>query len=426
MKTKINKLPKSAVEIEVKLDREEFQPYWDDAIALAMGGVKIKGFRPGAAPEEMARRAIDESAVFEKAVNEAVKESLDGIVKENGWSLVDQPEIDLAPDSDHGLAYKAKIAVFPEVILGDYKKIAKRIFGEKKKPDVSEEEIEKSLKWLRESRAKIVRVFRAAAVGDVIGVSFSGFIGGNPVENSVNRSDRFVLGEGRFMPGFEDNLIGKKEGEEAKFSLTAPADYWEENLRGKKIDFEAKISGVFERELPELSDEFARNLGRFSDIADLKKSVRDGLLAEKEAAESERLRAAALNEIVKESIIDLPEIFIKKTTDQLAEETREFIKRSGGDYGEYLKKHYGGSEEKMWEALAERAISKVSVDVAMYAIAKAEKLEPSPEETEKEVESIIARGGAQNIDRRKLYDYSYGRIQNQKVFEFLENLTDSG
>lgn len=408
----------------MKLSREEFQPHWDDAIALAMSGVKIKGFRPGAAPAEMARQAIDENAVFEKAVNEAVKDSLDGIVKENGWSLIDRPEIDLIPDAGQGLTYKAKIIVFPEVVLGDYKKIAKRIFGEKKNSDVSEEEIKKSLKWLAESRAKIARVSRAARSGDVVGVSFSCYISGQPVENSVNRSDRFVLGEGRFMPGFEDNLIGKKEGEGAKFSLTAPEDYWEENLREKKIDFEAKIGGVFERELPELNDEFARGLGHFSDVANLKKSVRDGLLAEKEAAEAERLRAAVLNEIVRESQINLPQIFINKTIDQMAEEARAFVKQSGGDYEENLKKHYGGSEEKMREALTERAISKVSADVAMYALAKAEKLEPSPEETEKETESIIARGGAQNIDRRKLYDYSYGIIQNRKVFDFLENLTD--
>ncbi|MBI5147900.1 MAG: trigger factor [Parcubacteria group bacterium] len=425
MKTKINKLPKSAVEIEVKLNREEFQPYWDDATALAVSGVKIKGFRPGAAPEELARRAIDKNAVFEEAVNEAVKNSLDGIVKENGWSLIDRPEIDLTPDADKGLAYKARIVVFPEVALGDYKKIAKKILGERKKPDVSEEEIEKSLKWLVESRAKIARVSRAATAGDVVGVSFSGFIGGKPVGDSVNRSDRFVLGEGRFMPGFEENLAGKKEGEETKFSLTAPADYQEEDLRGKKIDFEVKISGVFERELPELNDEFAKNLGNFSDFADLKKSVRDGLLAEKEAVEADRLRAAIVNEIVGESKIDLPQIFIDKTIDQMTEEARMFAERLTGGYGEYLKRHHGGSEEKMREALAEGAISKVSADVAMYAVAKAEKLEPSPEETEEETKSVIARGGVQNIDRRKLYDYSYGIIQRRKVFEFLENLTDN-
>ena len=327
MKTKIKKLPGSQVELEVTLEQKEFQSYYELAHTDAAKSITIKGFRPGAAPKELVDQAIDQDAVFRAALQDAVRWSLDEIKKENEWSLIDSPRVEVTDgDPAKGVSYKATLTLFPEVELGNYKKAGEKVFSEKKSVTITDEEVDKTIDWVRKSRAGVTRVSRAAASGDVVEIDIDTQSNGKPVPNSSFKNDKFVLGESQFLVGFDKNLEGKKEGETAIFSITAPADYWQKDLQGKKLDFTVKINAVFERTLAEPNNDFAAGLGpNFKTMEDVKKSVREGMTLEKEEKETEKQRIKVIDEIVKGSKIDVPAILVERTLEGLVKDVKRMM-----------------------------------------------------------------------------------------------------
>ncbi|MDP2696075.1 MAG: trigger factor [bacterium] len=406
MKSSIKKLPGSKIELEVSLDQKEFQVYWDQAYQQALSGVQLKGFRPGTAPKEMADRAVDKDKVFNDAANQAVRQSLDELSEENNWTFIDQPQIEVTSSADLSLKYKATLAVFPEVELVDYKKIAKKIFSDKKETVVDDKEIADSLEWLRGSRAKVVSVDREAHKGDVVDVD---------LESEVDsfKGEKFILGQAKFLPGFEEQIENHKAGENLEFSLKAPDDYWNTKLRGKEINFKVKLNQVFERELPELNDELAQALGpNFKTVDDIKKNIADGLKQEKETKEKDRLRAKTLDEVIKASKIELPDIMIARTLDKMVQDYKQ--------NPALAKVVSGKSDDELKAQLKERARNNVLGNLVIYKIAELENLLPTKEEVENELKLLSSQSG-RKIDGQQYYDYSYGVIQNRKVFEFLES-----
>jgi len=405
MKSNFKKGPGSLINLEVALDVKEFSSYWEDARNQALNLVQVKGFRPGTAPKELAEQGLDKEKVFGKAAEEAVRVSLNKISQENDWVMIDKPKIEItegAPDS--GLKYQAELVVFPEIKLANYKKIAKEILTEKKEIAVSPEEVEKSLNWVRESRAKLIRVDRTAGRGDAVDVNIESSVHGKLLPGGTLKGDRFVLGESRFMPGFDDQLVNHCAGEALNFSLTAGDDYWNKDLRGKTVDFRIKINGVFSRQLAELNDDFAKSLGlSFSTIGEVKASIESGLKIEKEQKEQDRIRVKIIEEIIKASKIDTPQILIEKTLDGLVKEVQIMTS----------VREPALSESELRRELAPRAKQRVLADLVIYKIVEQEKLEPSREEVE-------AEGQKLNLDLKTHYDYSYSTVRNRKLFEFLE------
>lgn len=421
MKYSSKKLPNSAVELEVVLDHKEFLNYYQPVYDQAFSSVELKGFRPGAAPKDLADKAIDKEKVFNEAVVRATRDSLKEITADNNWQLIDQPAVEVLetnPKDNIGLKFKATITIFPEVKLGNCAKIAKGVLAEKKSVKVEEKEIEETIKWVLNSRVKLVRASHPAEKGNLADIDFSGFLDGKPLDGASGKADGFILGEGKFVPGFEDNLYGHKEGDKLEFSVNFPKDYWKEDLRGKNIDFKVEIKGVFDREMPELNDEFVKSLGKFESAEDLKKSIRNGIAKEKEAKEKERLRLKIMEEIIKDSKIELPEIMVNRTLDGLAADYENFLKNAppGKDS---LK------EDEIRKSLEEKAKNSVAVNLVLYQIAKDEHLEPTAEEVEAEANEFLKNNRIdkkEKIDQQKIYDYSYGMVQNRKVFEYLESL----
>lgn len=414
MKTNFKKLPGSKIDLEIVLDAKEFHDYWQTAYDQAASQVQIKGFRPGAAPKNLADQAINKEKVFEEAAQKAIGSSLRETSEANNWVIIDQPKVEVleaAPLSKTdagkgaGLKYKAELTVLPEVQLGNYKKIAQKVLTEKKEIVIDSQEVDKTLDWLRQSRAKLSRVGRLSAQGDLIEVIINTFADNQPLSGGQIKNDRFVLGESRFLPGFDEQILNHKEGETLEFSLTAPADYWQKELQNKKLDFKVKITAVFDRQLPELNDEFAKGLGPdFATLNRVKENIASGLKTEKTEKEQERLRAKMLEEIIKDSKIDPPQILIDKTMDGLLEETKELIKNSGQKY----------SDAELRENLKERALQRALANLAIHEIAKMENLEPTPAEVELEAKT-------KNLDPEENYDYIYSIIRHKKLFQFLEN-----
>ncbi|HEY4475367.1 MAG TPA: trigger factor [Candidatus Paceibacterota bacterium] len=413
MKNSFKELPGSIIDLEIILDGQEFDEYWQSAYSQALAETQIKGFRPGAAPKELADHTIDKDKVFEKATQAAVRQSLNSATEENGWTIIDQPKIEIleaSPLADGktskiGLKYKAELTVFPKIKVGDYRKIAAKVLTERKDVGVEPNEIEKTLEWIRQSRATLTRVNRVAERGDLVEADVQSILNGKPIENGALKGDRFVLGESRYLPGFDDELIKHAEGESVNFSITAPDNYWQKDLSGKKIEFKVEIKAVFERKLPELNDEFARGLGsNFQNIEGIKKSLSQGIAIEKETKEKERLRAKIIDEIAKSSKIDPPQIMINKTLENMIAEVKQMVLRG-------MPNKY--SDEELKTQLLPRAKERVLANLVVHQIIQTERLEPTEEEIKAEAEK-------EKLDPETNYDYIYEIIRNRKLFEFLE------
>lgn len=412
MKYDVKKLPHSQAELQVTLEHKEFLEYWQPVYDRMLASVNLKGFRPGAAPKDLADKAVDKEKVFEEAALEAIRHTLKTITQEKEWELVDQPKIDIQ-ESETGLKFKAALALFPEIKIGNYKKISEKVFKARKPVVVDEKEIKKSIEWVLNTRAKVTRVNRAAEKGDVIDLDFAGSIDGKSLDGASGKADRFVLGEGKFIPGFEEHIIGHKEGDHVEFTITFPADYWKEDLRNKKVDFQTDVRGVFSREMPELTDELVKSLGKFESVAAFETSVREGIQKEKEEKERDRAQLKILEEVGNDSTIDIPQVMIDKTMKGMGEEYR-------------LHKGAHKNEEELQKALQESARKNVINNLVLFQIAKLERLEPTEQDVEKEANEFLTRNQfAKNpqIDPQRLYDYIYGIVRNKKVFDYLESLS---
>ena len=268
--------------------------------------------------------------------------------------------------------------------------------------NVEPAEIEKSLDWLRDSRARTIRVNRPAKMGDLVDLDVESFVDHQPIKDAQLKHDRFILGNSRFVSGFDVNIEHHKEGEQLTFTVKAPNDYWNQELRGKELSFKVKVHGVFERELPELNDEFAKGIGNFSSVDALRKSIADGVRQEKEMKERDRLHAKMLEDIIQGSEIDTPEVMIQKTLDRMVTEFKE------------VARPQNVTDEELRKKLYDKAKKNVASNLVVYKIADVEKLQPTAEEVE-------AEARLHNLDIQKFYDYSYGVILNRKVFSFLES-----
>lgn len=406
MKSSFKKLPGSKIALEVTLDPAEFKQYYDAAEAEAFARVEIKGFRKGTAPRELAETALDKDKVFHAATEEAVRRTLHDESEAREWTLIDTPKVavkEASPGGAVGLRYEAELTLFPEIRLGNYKKISGKIFSEKKEAAVSADEIEKSFEWLRESRATIVRTARGAEEGDLVDIDFEGFSNGKALPGVRAKGDRFILGKSSPPPGFDEKLKTRQAGDALNFSLVMPKEHWNKELAGHEVGFKGKVNVVYERTVPAADDAFAKSLGsHFKNVAELKESVRDGLRAEKEEKERERLRIAALDAIAVASETDVPDVMIEKTIDRMIQEIPPLLGKERTN------------EAELRVSLRERARENVLRHLVLHEIARAEHLEPTPEEVAEEAKK-------QKLDPRERYDYSYEIMRNQKVFSFLES-----
>lgn len=401
MKYTFKDLPGSVKKLEINLAQVEFSKYWEVVHEEAVKNVELKGFRKGTAPKELADAAVDKDKIFNEAATRAIREILKEITQEKGWEIIDQPKISIE-EKGADLQFKIDLVVFPEIKLGNYKKIAKEVFSEKKEVLATDDEVQEAINWILNSRAKIVRVARIAKTGDVVNITFKG------------KDDQFILGSSHI----EDAECEHCAAEDAEHK--AEHKHSESNWIDKKIvghkegeEFDGiKLTAVFERQLPEMDDALAAELGKFKTVDELKKSIKEGILKEKEIKEGEKLRIKALEEIVKDSKIDMPQVMVEKTLAGMLEE-----------YRAYFKDKF--KEDEMKIKLRPEAEKSVASNLVLYKIAKDEKVEPNAEEIEAESNKFLATlrpDMASKIDPQRIYNYSYDIVKNKKVFEFLEGL----
>mgnify|MGYP001559267056 CR=1 FL=1 len=396
--------------------------------------IEIEGFRRGHAPYEIVRQKVGEFNVLEEAARIYIRQNFEKVLKEveekefNGSSFepVGEPQVaitKLAPGEN--LEYKITLSLLPAIKLPDYKTVAKRVLSGKKVTEVTEAEVESSLRWLRESRAKLITVNRGAQTGDRVEVDFSAKHGGVKLENGESKNHPFILGQGKFLPGFEDNLIGMKSGEEKTFVLGVAQDWKEPALSGKSIEFTVKMNLVQERDVPAWGDEFAKSLGEFSSSRDVEKNIRHGLRLEKEAKERERLRMAAVEAIASETKAEIPDVLTERELEKMTAELKQSIENMGLKYEDYIA-HIKKTDEDLKKEWGKDAERRVKIALVLREIARIENIQPSEEEIQAAMDRTAAHRSItedemKHIDRQALFDYSRGIVRNEKVFQLLES-----
>ncbi len=422
-------LPKSEIELTVTIEPQEFEHFQKRVVAEAVTSSEIDGFRKGKAPAELVKKKTGESKILERASVLAVEDTYPKIIKEleekdANFEPIGQPRVHVTKLVAGGeLEYKARLSILPELTLPNYKKVAEDIFGEKHAAEAGEKEVEKALDWLRNSRAKEITVTRPAQKGDRVEVDFEAKVGGVTLENGSSKNHPLTIGEGKFMPGFEEEIVGMKTDETKTFSVTAPSDYAEAGLRGKTIDFSVTARLVQERIIPELTDDFAQGVGKFENIAGLRKSIRDGILAEKEEKERDRLRIKTAETLAEKTALELPELLIDRELAKMTAELKSGVERMRMGWNDYLANLKKSEEElkKEWRHDAER---RVKIALVLRQIAKAEKIEPTQKEVQEATNHTIARLGIdgeelKKIDRETFLEYNTTIARNEKVFRFL-------
>lgn len=406
MDVKLNKISSNRVEIEVGIPTLQMEIYFDLAASELSKDMKVDGFRSGKVPAEIVEREKGSQQLYNQAANLAIQKTLAKAILDlpagkagNKLEIVGQPDIVVLQIArGNPMKYKATFWIIPEVELGNYKDLEIK----KKEIKVEDEEIDKSLEYLQKSRAKLITVNRPAQKGDRVEVDFN-----------ENKNYPLVLGEGRFDPNFEKEIEGMKVGEEKEISLT-----------DKKLNFKVKLNLVQEREIPKLSDDFAKSLGEFESIDKLKKSIREGLIQEKETREKERIRMELIEKVAKDSKMDIPQALIEIELDKMINELQDSVQGMGLDFDKYLQeiKKTADGLKKGWR---ERAEKRARISLTLRAIAEKEKIEVSEKEIEERINETAAHYPSieevkKNIDLEALKEYTENVIRNEKVFQLLE------
>lgn len=426
MKFEQKNLEKSQIEFVFTLEAVELEKFLDEAAKELSKEVKIDGFRSGTVPRKILEQQIGQGKILERAADLAVRKTYYGFIKEKEIEAIGLPEaqvLKMAPGNE--FEFKVKVAVMPEVKLPDYRKIAQ---GEKKKTKdeikVEEKEVDEAVKWLQKSRTKFAAVGRPVEKGDRVEVDFIAKKDGKIIDGGESKNHPLIIGENKFVPGFEDNLIGMKENETKLFNLKFPENYQVKDLSGQQIDFEVKMNLVQESQVPELTEEFIKTLGNFSTLGDLKKNIREGLVMEKEQKEKEIWRAKVLREIAQKSEIELAESLVKAELEKMTEEFKANVAQMGLDFKVYLE-NLKKTEDELKKDWAAKAEERVRAALVLREIAKKDVVQVPLEEAQEEVNKLLAHYPdtetvKRQIDIERLMEYTMERLKNEKVFEILE------
>lgn len=425
----IKKLPKSQIEIKNSIPWSEWQKFLDRAYEKMSKDLKIPGFRPGKAPRNMIEERIGKHAILEEVAGMAIEKNYPKIVEAEKLDVIGQPKAEILKLAEgNDLEYKVTTAVMPEVKLEDYKNDVSKVNKEYKDKEikVEDEEINHELERLANSRVKLVTVRREAKSGDSVLLDFQVLRDGVPIENGTSKNHPLVLGKGVFIPGFEENIIGMKENEEKEFNLTFPGDYHEKSLAGLPATFKVKVNLVQERQIPEVNDNFAKSLGKFENLAALKKNVSDGIKMEKEKEQKEKRRADIVDKLLSKSDFDMPEILVHGELHKMIDELSLQIESMGMKIEDYLGKMQKSIDdlEKDWQPQAEKRVKSALI---LEQIGKDREFEIPSEKIEEEMNKTLqyyknVKNLEKNINMGKLYNYTKGVLMNEEVFKWLESL----
>jgi trigger factor len=392
----VNKIETNRVEIEITVDAQKFEAAVDKAFKKNSVKMNVPGFRKGKAPRSFVEKLYGESVFYEDAVNAIYPEEFKNAIKEAEIEVVDRAEIEVVSAGKEGLTFKAKVTVKPEVEIGEHKGLT----ATKKITVVSDEEVQNDIKKLQDRNARIIAVEdRVAQNGDITIMDFDGYVDGVAFNGGKAEKHELVLGSNSFIPGFEDKIIGHGIGEEFDVNVKFPVEYQAEELAGKNAIFKIKLHEIKIKELPELDDEFAKDVSEFDTLDEFKIDIKKRKQEANNKKSDDDLENLLVDLIINGMKAEIPEIMISHAVDNMVSDFDYRLQSQGMNQESYIK-YTGSNMETFRENFHEQAERQVKARLALEKIAKLEKFEISEVEIENEYKKIAERYNV-SIDKVK-------------------------
>ncbi len=399
------KLEKSMVALTVEVGAADFEAAVEKAYKKQRGQIRVPGFRPGKAPRKMIEAMFGAQVFYEEAVNIALPDAYEEAVKEQELQVVGYPQVELLDVGKEGFSFKATVAVFPEMTLGQYKGLE----APRAEAKVTDEDVDARLKEMAERNSRMVSVDRAVEKGDIANINFEGFLDGEPFDGGKGEDHDLEIGSGSFVPGFEDQLIGMKAEEERDINITFPEDY-HADLAGKAVVFHVKVNAVKVKEVPAIDDEFAKDVSEFDTLDELKADVRGKITAEREEAAGRAFEDILMGKVADGLTGEIPDAMVEAQAQRFVDNFRMQIQSQGLPFDKYLEMT-NMDVDSLLEQAKEPAARQVKMDLAVGAIIKAEGLEATDEDVDAEYEKMAKQYGMEAEEIKKYMDAEVIREQ---------------
>ena len=379
----VEKQEKSAVELVIEIGGEEFEAAVQKAYLKQRNKINVPGFRKGKAPRKIIEGMFGSGVFYEDAINELYPKAYADAVEQEKLDVVSWPNVEVLEAGKDGLTFKATVTVRPEVKLGEYKGLT----AEKEEVKITDEDIDNELKPYINRASRMVTVEREAQNGDTVVIDFEGFKDGVPFDGGKAEGHSLELGSGAFIPGFEDQLVGTKAGDEKDVNVTFPEDYHAEDLAGAPVVFKVKVHEVKEKQLPTVDDEFAKDVSEFDTLEAFKKDLADKLTERREAQAKRAFEAAIMEQVMDNMEVEIPDAMVAYETDQMVEDMARRIQAQGIPFEQYMAMT-GMTIDIVRSQAAAAAMERVRRDLALGAVVAAENIEISDEDLEAEYKRL--------------------------------------
>lgn len=380
-----NKIDTNVYELEITVDAQTFTDACKQAYLKQRKSIQIPGFRKGKATQGMVEKVYGEGVFFEDALEIVYPKAVGDAFDEAGLNVVDQPsDVDFPVMSkQEGVVITMKVTTYPEVTLGEYKGVKGKMLD----TVATDEDVEAELKNMQDRNSRLVTIDdRKSQMGDTCDINFEGFVDGVAFEGGKGENYPLELGSNSFIPGFEEQVAGRETGEEFDVNVTFPEEY-EPSLAGKEAVFKCKINEIKAKEMPELDDEFAKDVSEFDTLDELKEDLKKQISERKEANAKTDFENQIIDQIVEDMQAEIPECMFTQKCDDMVQDYAYRLQMQGLDLNTYLG-YLGQTMEQFKEQFMEGAKHQVKVKLALDAIVKAENIEATEEEIEQEVAKL--------------------------------------
>ena len=407
------------VKLEITVEAEKFENAMKKVYFQNAKYINIPGFRKGKAPMNIVEKYYGAQIFYEDAFNDVATQSYGEALDENNIDAVSRPVVDIVQmEKGKDLIFTAVVQVKPEVELGKYKGISLK----KVEYKVEDKDVEKELKQMQDRNSRLVTVDdRPLENGDIATIDFEGFVDGVAFEGGKAEGHELEIGSGAFIPGFEEQLVGMKIDEEREIKVTFPKEYFSKDLAGKDAIFKVKLHEIKKKELPELDDEFAKDVSEFDTLDELKASIKERLEKDNEQKAKYETEDAAIKAVCEEAKVDIPSGMIEMEVEHMMQDFNQRLSYQGLNMEQYLKM-IGKTEDEIKKEYEPQAKDSIKSRLTLEAIIKAEKIEASDEEINEKLEEMAKNYGKkveEISDNENLKNYIKEGIESEKAIDFI-------
>ena len=425
MNVKVEKKENSVVEIEFTMDKEQFNVELDKAFKQNAKKFKVPGFRNGMVPRAVVEKTYGEAVLYEYVIENTVDEAYRTAVIENNLEIVSRPELDIKQiGKDKDFIFVVNVCVKPEAKVSDYKGIEVK----KVSTRVTKKEVEEEIERTREKNARIVTVedkARELKNGDISVIDFEGFVDEKAFEGGKAENFELTIGSGQFIPGFEDQMVGMKVEEERDINVKFPEEYHATDLAGKDATFKVKLHEIKEKILPELDDEFAKDISEFDTLEEYRKDVNKKVKQRKENQAKAEKEQEAIEKFIEKVEVTIPDGMIDEEVEKMVEEMNANLSYQGLNIDQYLQ-YMGMTLEDYKKEMRGQAEKRIRLNLGLEAVATQEKVEVSDEDIDAKIKELAAQYGTKDEESLLKNENARNYMKQELIHEkTMKVITDS-